>query len=142
MAALLFSLWTRQTHELVCVFSTGLCRGRYKTRNGTEPEVFVVQCGHGCWTHGQNIALIRTVRFCVQTLISRLCNSYKDGTSTNREPRQAYKTAEVGYSQLWAQSWVMLAYVLLDRTGNGFHIKISVMLNQSKPALAQTKVSK
>ena len=52
------------------------------------------------------------------------------------------KTAEVGYSQLWAQSWVMLAYVLLDRTGNGFHIKISVMLNQSKPALAQTKVSK
>ena len=62
------------------------------------------------------------------------CNSYEDGTSTNREPRQAYKTAEVGYSQLWAQ-----AYVLLDRTGNGFHIKISVMLNQSKPALAQPK---
>jgi len=33
------------------------------------------------------------------------------------------KTAEVGYSQVWAQSWVMLAYVLLDRTGNVFHIK-------------------
>ena len=73
------------------------------------------------------------------------CNSYvyEDGTSTNREPRQAYnKTDEGGYSQLWAQSWVMLAYVLLDRTGNGFHIKVSVMLNQSKPALVQTQVSK
>ena len=31
------------------------------------------------------------------------CNSYKDGTSTNREPRQTYKIAEVGYSQLWAK---------------------------------------
>ena len=27
------------------------------------------------------------------------CNSYEDGTSTNREPHQAYKTAEVGHSQ-------------------------------------------
>ena len=70
------------------------------------------------------------------------CNSYEDGTSTNREPRQVYKTAEVGHSQLWAQSWVVLAYVLLDRTGKGFHIKISVLFNQSKPALAQTQVSK
>ena len=101
-----------------------------------------LQYGRGCWTRGQNIALIRTVRFCVRTLISRFCNSYEDGTSTNREPHQTYKTAEVGYSQLWAQSWVMLAYVLLDRTGNGFHIKVSVMLNQSKPALVQTQVSK
>ena len=70
------------------------------------------------------------------------CNSYEDGTSTNREPRQAYKTAEVGHSQLWAQPWVMRAYVLQERTGNGFHIKISVLLNQPKPALAQTQVSK
>ena len=38
--------------------------------------------------------------------------------------------------QLWA---VVRAYVLLDRTGNGFHIKISVLLNQSKPALVQTQ---
>ena len=92
----------------------------------------------------QKFALIRTVRFCVRTLIScSVLNSYEDGTSTNREPRQAYKTAEVGYSQLWAQSWVMLAYVLLDRTGNGFHIKISVnYVESSKPALAQTQVSK
>ena len=91
-----------------------------------------------------NFALIRTVRFCVRTLIPcSVLNSYEDGTSTNREPRQAYKTAEVGYSQLWAQSWVMLAYVLLDRTGNGFHIKISVnYVESSKPALAQTQVSK
>ena len=28
------------------------------------------------------------------------CNSYKDRTSTSREPRKAYETAEVGYSQL------------------------------------------
>ena len=56
------------------------------------------------------------------------CNSYEDGTNTNREPRQAYKTAEVGHSQLWAQSWVMRAYVLQDRTGNGFHIKFSIGL--------------
>ena len=51
------------------------------------------------------------------------CNSYEDGTSTNREPRQAYKTSEVGYSQLWAQSWITRAYVLLDKTRNEFHIK-------------------
>ena len=70
------------------------------------------------------------------------CNGYEDGTSTNREPHQAYKTAEVVHSQLWAQPWVMRAYVLQDRTGNGFHIKISVLFNQSKPALAQTQVSK
>ena len=70
------------------------------------------------------------------------CNSYKDGTSTNREPRQVYKTSEVGYSQLWAQSWVTRAYVLLDRTRNEFDIKISVLLNKSKPPLAQTQVSK
>ena len=31
------------------------------------------------------------------------CNSYEDGTSTNSEPSQAYKTAEVGHSQLWIQ---------------------------------------
>ena len=70
------------------------------------------------------------------------CNSYEDGTSTNREPRQAYKTTEVGHSQLWARPWVILAYELLNRTRNGFHIKISVLLNKSKPALAQTQVSK
>ena len=110
-------------------------------QNGTELEVIVVQYRRGCWTRGQKFALIRTVRFCVWTLTLNLvfCNSYEDGTSTNREPHQAYKTAEVGYSQLWAQSWVMLAYVLIDRTGNGFHINISVMLNHSKPALAQPK---
>ena len=107
-------------------------------RNGTEPEVIVVQYECGCWTCGQKFALIRTVCFCVWTLIScSVLNSYEDGTSTNREPRQAYKTAEVGYSQLWAQSWVMLAYVLLDRTGNGFHIKISVMLIASSPGSSQ-----
>ena len=70
------------------------------------------------------------------------CNSYEDGTSTNREPRQAYKTTEVGHSQLWARPWVILAYELLNRTRNRFHIKISVLLNKSKPALAQTQVSK
>ena len=26
------------------------------------------------------------------------CNGYEDGTNTNSEPRQAYKTAEVGYN--------------------------------------------
>ena len=31
------------------------------------------------------------------------CNSYKDGTSTSREARIAFETAEVGYSQPWAQ---------------------------------------
>ena len=49
------------------------------------------------------------------------CNSYEDGTSANSEPRQAHKPAEVGHSKLWAQPWVMRAYVLLNRTGNGFH---------------------
>ena len=63
-------------------------------------------------------------------------------TATNRELRQAYKTAEVRHSQLWAQPSVMLAYELLNRTGNGFNIKVFVLLNKSKPALAQTQVSK
>ena len=72
---------------------------------------------------------IRTAHFCVQT-------------STNREPRQAYKTAEVGYSQLWAQSWVMLTYVLLDRTGNRFHIKISIKYVESVKSSSSTNPSK
>ena len=39
-----------------------------------------------------NFALIRTVRFCVRTLIPcSVLNSYEDGTSTNREPRQRIK---------------------------------------------------
>ena len=42
------------------------------------------------------------------------CNSYEDGTSTNGEPHQAYITAEVGHSQLWAQPWVKLAYTSVD----------------------------
>ena len=67
-----------------------------------------------------------------------LCNSYEDGTSTNREPRQAYKTAKVGHSQLWAHPWVMLAYELLNRTGNGFKIKFLYL----KPGLAQSHVRK
>ena len=70
------------------------------------------------------------------------CNSYEDRTSTNREPHQAYKTAEVGHSQLWAQPWVMLAYELLNRRENRCNVIISVLLNQWKPALAQTQVSK
>ena len=81
--------------------------------------------------------ICRTVRLRVRTAISRSVTATKtglvsspdrifgeklsghetkDGTSTNREPRQAYKTAEVGHSQ----PWVMLAYELLNRTGNGF----------------------
>ena len=56
-------------------------------------------------------------------------NSYEDGTSTNREPCQAYKTAEVGHSQLWAEPWIMLTYKLLNRTGNRFKHKNSVLLN-------------
>ena len=102
-----------------------------------EPEVIVVQYGRGCWTCDQKEQFV----FVYDSDLT-LSNSYEDGTSTNRELRQAYKTAEVGNSQLWAQPWVMLAYELLNRTGNGFNIKVFVLLNKSKPALAQTQVSK
>ena len=73
-------------------------------QNRTKPEVIVVQYGHGCWTRGQKLALIIQNSFsvCMDSDLA-FCNSYEDGTSTNREPRQAYKTAEVGHSQLQAQ---------------------------------------
>ena len=35
-----------------------------------------------------------------QTADLAFCNYHKDGTSTSREPRQAYETHEVGHSQL------------------------------------------
>ena len=47
--------------------------------NGTEPEVIVVQYRLGCWTRGQKFALIRTVCFCVRTLISRSVTATKTG---------------------------------------------------------------
>ena len=47
--------------------------------NGTEPEVIVVQYGRGCWTRSQKFALIRTVRFCVRTLISCSVTATKTG---------------------------------------------------------------
>ena len=75
-------------------------------------------CGCGCWTRGQKLALIRTVRLCVRTLISRSAAA----TKTGQAPTDPRKTAEVGHSQVWAQPWVMLAYKLLNRTGNGFQI--------------------
>ena len=80
--------------------------------------------------------------FCVKTSDLTFCNSFEDRTSTNREPHQAYKTAEVGYSQLWAQSWVILAYVLLDRTGNAFHIKVSVNYVESVETSSSRNPSK
>ena len=50
-------------------------------RNGTEPEVIVAQYGSRtwCWTRGQKFALIRTVRLCVWTLISRSVTATKTG---------------------------------------------------------------
>ena len=69
--------------------------GCWKTRNGTEAEVIVVQYGCGSRTCGQKFALI--IVFVYNSDLA-FCNSYEDGTSTNRESRQAYNTAEVGYS--------------------------------------------
>ena len=60
-----------------------------------EPEVTVVQYGHRCWTRGQKEQFVF-----VHDSDLAFCNSYEDRTSTKREPRQAYKTAEVGHSQL------------------------------------------
>ena len=70
-----------------------------------------VDAGH----MGQKFALITHLRGTNSDLT--FCKSYKDGTSTNREP---CKAAEVGHSQLWAQPWVMLADELLNRTGFTF----------------------
>ena len=66
------------------VLSRSVMRGRYKTQNGmewngTEPEVIVIQYRHGCWTCGQKFALIRTVRLCVRTPISRSVTATKTG---------------------------------------------------------------
>ena len=36
-------------------------KGRYKTRNGTEPEVIVAQYVRGCWTSGQKFVLEQLV---------------------------------------------------------------------------------
>ena len=48
-------------------------------RNGTEPEVIVVQYGHGCWTRDQKFVLIRTVHFCARTLFLRSVTATKTG---------------------------------------------------------------
>ena len=56
-------------------------------RNGTEPEVIVVQYGLGCCISSST---------CTDCDLA-FCNSYEDGTSTSRETRQAYKTPEVGH---------------------------------------------
>ena len=63
-------------------------------RKGTEPEVIDAQYRRGRWTLGKKLALVSGSDL-------TFCNSYKDGTSTSREPSKAYETAEVGYSQLW-----------------------------------------
>ena len=59
--------------------ANALAVGKYKTRNGMETEVIVVQYGCECWTHGQKFALIRTVCLCVRTLISGSVTATKMG---------------------------------------------------------------
>lgn len=123
----LFSDRSRTEHQrkevtvLVDIMNDPAEQGRYKTWNGTGSICCTIQT----WMPDMwlEIALIRTVGLCVRTLISRSVKATK--TSTNRELRQAYKTAEAGHSQLWAQPWVMLVYELLNRTGNGFHILLT-----------------
>ena len=46
---------------------------------GTEPEVIDAQYGRGAGHVGQKLALIRTVRLCVQTLILRSVTAIKTG---------------------------------------------------------------
>ena len=50
-------------------------------RNGTEwnRTRSDVQYGHGCWTRGQKVALIRTVCLCVRTLILHSVTATKTG---------------------------------------------------------------
>ena len=72
-------------------------------RNGTEPEVIDAQYGRGRWTHGQKLALIRTVFVSVWTLILRSVTAAKAGQARAESHVKRMKTAEVGYSQLWAQ---------------------------------------
>ena len=47
--------------------------------NGTKREVIDAQYGRGHWTRGQKLALIRTVRLSVRTLISRSVAATKTG---------------------------------------------------------------
>ena len=61
--------------------------GCWKTRNAqeqnrTEPEVIDAQYGRRRWTRGQKLVLIRDSDL-------TFCNSYKDRTSTSREPHKA-----------------------------------------------------
>ena len=55
-------------------------------RNGTEPEVIDAQYGHGHWTRGQKLALIRTVCLSVRTLIS----SSVVATKTEQVPAESH----------------------------------------------------